>query len=290
MEDSTTEFKYYHYSPSMVAAVIFIILFFLATSLHSYQLVRTRTWFVIPLVIGGFFEGFGYVGRAVSHTQTPNWTLGPYLVQTLLILVAPALFAATIYMELGRIILLVDGEEHAIIKKKWLTKIFVCGDVLSFLMQGAGGGIQASGTATSLKTGAHIIVGGLFVQLMFFGIFVLVAVLFTIRMQKVPTIQAQSIPWYTHVIAMYVSSCLIMVRSIFRVVEYLQGFSGYLLEHEVYLYIFDAVLMLTVMVVFILIHPSEVNALLKGGKAAKGRLGTKMMLLNGNHRRVISNA
>lgn len=54
MEDSTTEFKYYHYNPSMVAAVIFIILFFLATSLHSYQLVRTRTWFVIPLVIGGF--------------------------------------------------------------------------------------------------------------------------------------------------------------------------------------------------------------------------------------------
>lgn len=48
--------------------------------------------------------------------------------------------------------------------------------------------------------------------------------------------------------------------------------------------------MLTVMVVFILIHPSEVNALLKGGKAAKGRLGTKMMLLNGNHRRVISDA
>ena len=81
-----------------------------------------------------------------------------------------------------------------------------------------------------------------------------------------------------------------MVRSIFRVVEYLQGFSGYLLEHEIYLYIFDAVLMLTVMVVFILIHPSEVNALLKGGKAAKGRLGTKMMLLNGNHRRVISDA
>lgn len=58
--------------------------------------------------------------------------------QTLLLLVAPALFAATIYMELGRIILLVDGEAHSLIKKKWLTKIFVCGDVLSFMMQGAG--------------------------------------------------------------------------------------------------------------------------------------------------------
>lgn len=88
--------------------------------------------------ITSIVEWIGYVGRAVSHTQTPNWTLGPYLVQTLLLLVAPALFAATVYMELGRIILLVDGEAHALIKKKWLTKIFVCGDVLSFVMQGGG--------------------------------------------------------------------------------------------------------------------------------------------------------
>ncbi len=64
--------------------------------------------------------------------------MGPYIIQTLLLLVAPALFAASIYMELGRIILLVDGEGHALIKKKWLTKLFVAGDVLSFSMQAAG--------------------------------------------------------------------------------------------------------------------------------------------------------
>lgn len=54
------------------------------------------------------------------------------------ILLAPALFAASIYMELGRIILLVDGEAHSIIKKKWLTKLFVSGDVLSFIFQAVG--------------------------------------------------------------------------------------------------------------------------------------------------------
>ena len=58
--------------------------------------------------------------------------------QSLLILVAPALFAASIYMELGRIILLVEGEKHAIIKRRFLTKIFVAGDVLSFITQGSG--------------------------------------------------------------------------------------------------------------------------------------------------------
>lgn len=86
----------------------------------------------------GSVEFVGYIGRAVSSTQTPNWTLPAYLVQTLLVLVAPALFAASIYMVLGRIVLLVDGEKHAVIPKRWLTKIFVAGDVLSFMMQAAG--------------------------------------------------------------------------------------------------------------------------------------------------------
>ncbi len=83
-------------------------------------------------------EWIGYVARAVSAHQTPNWTLGAYVVQIMLILVAPALFAATIYMELGRIIMLCDGAHHSLIKLRWLTKIFVAGDVLSFVTQALG--------------------------------------------------------------------------------------------------------------------------------------------------------
>jgi hypothetical protein len=58
--------------------------------------------------------------------------------QSLLLLLAPALFAASIYMILARIILLTDGESHSVIKVRWVTKIFVAGDVLSFLAQSAG--------------------------------------------------------------------------------------------------------------------------------------------------------
>lgn len=74
----------------------------------------------------------------MSGNQSPNWTLGPYIIQSTLLLIAPALFAATIYMILGRIIALVHGEHHSIIRLKWLTKIFVVGDCLSFLMQSSG--------------------------------------------------------------------------------------------------------------------------------------------------------
>lgn len=47
-------FKLYRYDPSMTAAVIFIILFSAISALHTYQLVRTKTWFFIPFLIGGY--------------------------------------------------------------------------------------------------------------------------------------------------------------------------------------------------------------------------------------------
>lgn len=76
--------------------------------------------------------------RAIGSQESPDWSVGPYVQQSILILVAPALFAASIYMELGRLIRLTDGAVHSLIKLRWLTKVFVLGDVISFLMQGSG--------------------------------------------------------------------------------------------------------------------------------------------------------
>jgi hypothetical protein len=56
----------------------------------------------------------------------------------MLILVAPPLFAASIYMTLGRIIVKLDAEEMSLVPVRFLTKIFVIGDVISFLLQCGG--------------------------------------------------------------------------------------------------------------------------------------------------------
>lgn len=85
-------------------------------------------------------EIIGYIFRAINAKQTPNWSRTPFIIQTVLILLAPALFAASIYMFFGRVILAVDGESRAVIKKRFLTKFFVLGDVLSFLVQACGKG------------------------------------------------------------------------------------------------------------------------------------------------------
>jgi hypothetical protein len=52
-EDPFASFRYYYYSPSTAAAILFIVLFGLTTILHSYQMIRTRAWFLIPFCIGG---------------------------------------------------------------------------------------------------------------------------------------------------------------------------------------------------------------------------------------------
>lgn len=153
MANDNSNFKFFHYDPSLAAAVIFAILFFATASMHAFQLLRRRAWLMIPFFIGGcctsiapiaepklivVVELIGYIARAIACRQTPNWTLGPFIVNTLLVLVAPALFAASIYMLLGRIMLLTGGEQYSMIRRRWLTKLFVGGDVLSFLMQSSG--------------------------------------------------------------------------------------------------------------------------------------------------------
>jgi hypothetical protein len=54
MTDGFEDWKAYYYNPSMAAAVIFIILFVALSALHTYHLFRTRTWFFLPLVLGGY--------------------------------------------------------------------------------------------------------------------------------------------------------------------------------------------------------------------------------------------
>lgn len=153
------DFVFYYYTPSAAAAAIFVVLFGISTLLHSYQLIRTRAWLMIPFLIGGFsksnttfplyhrhladhlsplVETIGYIGRLLSSQEAPNFTKNPYIIQSTLLLIAPAFFAASIYMVLGRIIRMIDAEQYSLIRVKWLTKIFVCGDVLSFLMQASG--------------------------------------------------------------------------------------------------------------------------------------------------------
>ena len=130
----------------------------------------------------------------------------------------------------------------------------------------------------SESSGNNIVIGGLIVQIIFFGFFLISAVIFQRRIMTNPTPEsvADYVPWPKHMYALYSTSILILIRSIFRVAEYVQGSDGVLLSTEAFIYVFDATLMFLVMAVFVVIHPSEVNCLLGRGRVMTTKGGLKV--------------
>ncbi|OQD88289.1 hypothetical protein PENANT_c004G09848 [Penicillium antarcticum] len=251
----------YNYKPSVAAAIVAIILFVIATIAHIFFAWKHRTKFLIAFIVGGILEAIGYVARAISAQQTPNYSAMPYALQSLFILIAPSLFAASVYMILGRIFRLTDGDSRSLIRATRLTKIFVLGDVLAFLIQAGGGAIlSGSKSASNLKLGERIIIVGLLVQIVFFGFFVIISVIFHRKMANNPTSASLStkVNWKLYLMVLYAASFLIMVRCIYRVAEYIQGQSGTLQSHEYFAYVFDTALVFLVMVLFLIFHPSQV--------------------------------
>ncbi|CAG8169630.1 unnamed protein product [Penicillium salamii] len=254
-------YNLYHYDPSLVAAVAATVCFGVVTALHLIRLLIGRIFFFTPFVIGGIFETVGYIGRVINSKETPNWATGPYIMQSLLLLVAPAFFAASIYITLGRIIVFTDGHSRSPIPGRWITRTFVVGDIISFFVQAGGGGLLAQAkTAKSQKVGKWIIVAGLGIQIVFFAVFILISAIFHFRMVTNPPQgrQVRTMPWQRFLYVLYVANGLILGRSAFRMVEFLQGTNGALQAHEFWLYIFDGALMFIMMVILLIFHPSRI--------------------------------
>ncbi|KAM6524630.1 hypothetical protein FALCPG4_010239 [Fusarium falciforme] len=90
-------------------------------------MLRHRMWICIPFVVGGAFEVIEYALRAIAYDKTGE--IIPYVLQPSFLLLGPALFAASLYMTLGRAIRAMDGEALSLIQLRWLTRILVAGDL-----------------------------------------------------------------------------------------------------------------------------------------------------------------
>ncbi|CAG7977225.1 unnamed protein product [Penicillium nalgiovense] len=270
----------WEYVPSLPAAIIFLILFVAATTFHFWKLHRTRAWFCLAFSLGGLctyiksliyssiadllsheVEVIGYIGRAAAHNATDSVIV--YAIQNVFLLLGPTLFAATVYMTLGRIIRSVHAEKHSLVRINWLTKTFVMGDVVSFVVQGSASGLMATGDKA--KLGSNIVVASLLIQVIMFGLFIVTSAVFEVRMRRSPPTEAfdQRINWISRVHTLYAVSALILIRSIFRVVEYAAGNDGYPLTHEWMLYVFDSVLMIICMIIWGIWYPGSLSRLIE---------------------------
>lgn len=105
------------------------------------------------------------------------------------------------------------------------TGIFVIGDCFSFLVQASGAGMQAAGKAS---LGQTLIMAGLGLQVAFFAFFMTATITFQVRAGRFlpAVVPGTSINWVRYIYVLYAVSALILVRSVFRLVEYGGGNNG----------------------------------------------------------------
>ncbi|KAL5119928.1 hypothetical protein ACEQ8H_002026 [Pleosporales sp. CAS-2024a] len=255
------DWKMYRYVPTLVGAMTCVVVFLLLALLHMWQFVRLRQRMVVLVVIGAFCEVAGYGARIGSHFDNQAW--GSFIAQSVFLLVGPLFFAATIYMMLGRTIRLARGEDVSWIKPKWYTSIFVTADVTTLIIQGLGSSIMGTMQLKLAIAGEKIVIAGLALQVATFVVFLIASIDFHIRMNRIRMTRmakgttGTDTNWKKMLWILYTVSLLVLFRCVFRLIEYAMGNAAYPISHEWTLYCFDSVPMFLVLLLLLVLQPTN---------------------------------
>ncbi|OTB04922.1 hypothetical protein M426DRAFT_73082 [Hypoxylon sp. CI-4A] len=258
----------YDYDPSRAVAALCVGLFGLALVWSMVMTIRRRAWVWSVQLLAILMEVVGYIFRIASSGDQSDLNL--YAVQFCLIILAPVLMAGAIYVVFGRIVFhVVPTEERTTrllwIPPRWITPIFVTFDIIALIVQLLGA-VSVAGTKPTdqdalnrIKTGKNVALAGLGIQIAAFGLFTIIAARFHSTSRRFETglqwrLEGPSrddagfvkgaprkinTHWRRLLYAVNVSCILILIRSVFRVVEFAQGSSGASQSHEYFMYILD---------------------------------------------------
>ncbi|KAF4334165.1 RTM1 [Fusarium beomiforme] len=271
------------YDPSfplaVVGAVVYGIIFLVITYL---TLIKYRAWYFIVVVIGSAIEVAAYNLRI--HSVQNQSEITPFVLTLTYTVLAPVLVAAGNYLLISRLIVAVlPPSRHRIlsIPGRRLTPIFVACDVIAFLIQGSGSGIASSDNwqGEMERIGVMVLIVGLVFQLVAFSLFLCVFRRFHVLAVRMAVEHAPR-GWQKVVLAVYISSILIMVRCIFRVVEFAGGRDTYAFNHEWLFWVFESLPMVGAIGIFCFYHPSRYLGR-KDGRSESFAAGNSVELAEG---------
>ena len=280
-------FNLYFYPPSTAAAILFTVLYGITAFAHNYMLVFypslhhrktsssssrprpcSRHHYTIPTAIAAALSTAGYANRIASIKQPT--IIGLYATSASLIVIAPIFVCATVYLLFARLIVrclpttstktkLANPQVFFGITPRWMGRVFITLDVLSFMTQGAGTSIAAGANwvGNDAKVGTNVLLVGLALQLATFSVFLVFLWLFVCRVRAIvvegggrfePNVKSL-------LLGLGVAGVFIEIRSIYRVVEFALGVEGYPFSHEWTLYVLEAVPMLIAIAVLAWTHP-----------------------------------
>jgi hypothetical protein len=254
---------HFDYLPSLGGNVLYASIFGLYILVNIFLGVRHKTWgYMAAMCFGLAGEVIGYTARILLHQNPFDPTGNDFLIYLVCLTIAPAFLSAAIYLCLGRIVV-VYGEHISRFYPRTYTLIFCGCDVLSLVLQAAGGGIASGATTVSQnQLGINVMLAGLSVQVSSLTLFGLLCGEFAYRLYK----NRQS--WATQHSELYesklfkaflfglgIATLTIFIRSAFRVAELSGGFHGPLANNQISFMILEGAMIIIATSCLTLLHP-----------------------------------
>ncbi|GAA5836179.1 hypothetical protein JCM9279_002218 [Rhodotorula babjevae] len=284
------------YTPSVALSCVGIALFGISTVALWVQWFRGgRKLYLLTLNIAMACMTLGFVLRIVYHSNLA--TLGAYIAQYMFILLSPCAFLAHNYLMLSRLSRAMgpDATSCLFLPAHHVGTIFIWSDVVTFLMQAGGGGLTASGNASSATTGKYIALAGLSIQLASYLLFTSLLVVFYLNVRRRHSHLARPAQpfrlgsykfwssskiydWRPLVWVVLLSCVGVITRSVFRIVEYSEGYYGKLATSEGYFYLLDALPLWLAMTLYVFFYPPR---FIEGARELEQVANTQYALENG---------
>jgi uncharacterized membrane protein len=206
-----------------------VALFALAFLVHLYLLLRHRTWYFTPLLIGTLMEIVGYIFRILSSQQDP-YSVPWFVVQYFFIVVAPVLFSAAIYTIVS-VMINIYGREYAPLPPRVVLGVFVGCDVAATIVQVAGAALVgvAYSNQRDPTTYNNILLAGLAFQVFSFAVFLVVLGWTLVKARKSPERIDRGF-----IFGVVVATLAVYLRTCFRLAETAEGLMETLSTHEVF--------------------------------------------------------
>ncbi|KAI0710518.1 RTA1-domain-containing protein [Earliella scabrosa] len=254
----------YGYIPTEWICILFVVLFALSCLIHIGQAIYTCLWWLIgTAALAGVFEIVGWSGRLWSSTEPRAIT--PFLMQITTTILAPTPLIAANFIILGQIITRL-GQQYSRLSAKWYTIIFLTCDIVALVVQAVGGARASIALQKNNdpEPGGHIMLGGIVFQLVAVCIYLCLAVEFLLRYHRDRPVRRVSYATKSSVLtrgiklmilALALDGLFILIRSIYRTIELIDGWTGPIISNEVYFNVLDAAMIVLAMFTLNFLHP-----------------------------------
>ncbi|KAF7289290.1 hypothetical protein MIND_01390600 [Mycena indigotica] len=278
------------YIPKKFPAVLGLILYGFSGILHWIHFARSPVRWILALPIGMITMAIGFGLRLyfVSHM-----TKGIYIAMYLFILLSPCLYLAADYAILSHLTATFDKsitDRALLIRPTRIVRIFVWSDVLTFLIQAGGGTMLTNDNPNTRKLGSKVAMIGLILQGLSFMLFTVLVLLFAYRVRRrfpeawgpkrirweelSPVFGSTPIDEWRPLLFVVVITCIgILIRSVFRLIEFAEGSNGYLQSREGFFYALDALPLWISMSLYCIVWPARFTQNTRESSAAAFQMG-----------------